>query len=347
MKILDLVLYSTLLLGLSADVHHEERETVESTTASLLKLNATAYINNNDHTIPQWLIEFFQLDQVVEPPVSVTLEQDVWEEVAEAEEALLHEVLPEEEVVDPASLKLQYVYGEAVPETERVEDSYFADAAIIGDSRSQGLMGYGGLEGGANLTGLGLSVYNIWDKQYVSTSSGNLTCLKALEQGTYEKVYIGLGINSVGYPSREKFYNNYATLIDEVRLRQPTAVIYVQSIIPLNEAMLLSRGYASYFTNEVVREFNGYIQKLASEKDLYYLDLYEYFLDDSGQLPKEASGDGIHLTANYAKIWAEFLRTHTVDEEVFYITSANVSEPVISEEVVREEDMGEGTVAAS
>lgn len=189
---------------------------------------------------------------------------------------------------------------------------YFADAAIIGDSRSQGLMSYGDLGGGANMTGLGLSVYNVWDKAFVETSNGKLTLRQALSNQQYTKVYVALGINSVGYPSRETFYQKYTNLIQEIRSMQPNAVIYVQNIMPVNEAAMKSRGTYDIFNNQVIAEFNGYIHQVATENGLVYLDTYQYFLDDNGQLPTEASGDGLHLNSTYCKKWADYLRWHTV-----------------------------------
>lgn len=311
MKILDMILYTSLILCLSSDMSRVQPQEQGTSNAQVL---------SNQGLVPTWfgeLLSRYQREQEIEEQL-VTLDN-------QQEPQKLEETPSEQEGTDLVA-KPVYVYGQPVPESERVSDSYFDDAAIVGDSRSQGLMAFGGLGGGDNLTGLGLSVYNLWDKAYVPGSTGEITVLKALETGEYSKVYIGLGINSVGYPSMEKFYSNYSALIDEVRLRQPQAVIYVQSIIPLNETVLAEKGSASHFTNQAVQEFNSYIQRIAQEKDLYYLDLYHFFLDENGELPREASGDGIHLTAEYTKIWAEYLKTHTVDPELVEVQSISQGE---------------------
>ncbi len=261
------------------------------------------------------------------------------------------EQLSEEEVSEDGAVqepqepsKPVYIYGQSVPESEVVPMEYFADACIIGDSRSQGLMAFGGMEG-VNFTGLGLSVYNLWEKGYISYGGSEITVLQALETQSFGKIYIGLGINSLGYPSIDRFYSNYSAFIDEIRARQPEAEIYVQSIIPLNEPILRAKGSGDYFSNENVEWFNSYIQKIAEEKNLYYLDLYNYFLDESGQLSSSASGDGIHLNADYAKLWAGYLRTHCIDDEFYDIQS--ISQGEWSEWEIYTDVQEGGEVAAS
>ncbi|MFI3254235.1 MAG: GDSL-type esterase/lipase family protein [Eubacteriales bacterium] len=314
MKILEIILCTSVMMCLTSDsVVQQPLMPEEATKISF------AISQERMEILPQWFLDFFQLE-VAEEKIEEKEEIQITtlDKVEETKPVAEPEVEPEPE---PEPVKTVYVYGEAVPEAERVEGDYFADAAMIGDSRSQGLMAFGDLGGGSNFTGLGLSVYNLWDKAYVSVNGVDTTVLKALEKGSYSKVYISLGINSVGYPSVERFYSNYSNFIDEIRARQPEAVIYVQSIIPLNEPILRSRGSASYFNNGIVTTYNTYIQKLAQEKNLYYLDLYNYFLDETGQLPSEASSDGIHLSAAYTKKWAEYLKTHTISEEVYDIQS--------------------------
>ncbi len=117
----------------------------------------------------------------------------------------------------------------------------------------------------------------------------------------------------MGYPSRETFYQKYTNLINEIQALQPNAIIYVSNIIPVNDAIMKKRGTYDVFNNQVVAEFNTYIHRVASEKNLVYLDLFTYFQNDEGQLPAEASGDGLHLNGTYCKKWADYLRWHTVE----------------------------------
>ncbi len=305
MKIVKLALYTALLACLSSDVVKWEAPLVEEPAQPAPSVEQ----------YPKWVMNGG------EEASSYTIQG-----LGDVERLETRGALRKEE-----SLPVYY-YGDPVPESQPVEAEYFANAAIIGDSRSQGLMAYGGLGGGENLTGLGLSVYNIWDKPYVEGETGTVTMLEALANEQYARVYVGLGVNSLGYPSVEKFYHNYTQLIEEIIQVQPEADIYVQSIIPLNEGVLEARGSGDYFANAKVEDFNQYIQRVAREKDLYYLDLYNFFLDEEGQLPKEASGDGIHLTVDYTKIWAEFLKCHVIDTDAYTILSSTQESESLGEE---------------
>ena len=49
-----------------------------------------------------------------------------------------------------------------------------------------------------------------------------------------------------------------------------------------------------------------------------FLDLYSEFANENGELPEEASKDGVHLKSDYCKQWLEYLKVHTVDFETLY-----------------------------
>ena len=51
------------------------------------------------------------------------------------------------------------------PEREAVDNSYFEDAAFVGDSRTDGFMIYSGIGCGENLTSNGLSIFKLEEKK--------------------------------------------------------------------------------------------------------------------------------------------------------------------------------------
>ena len=59
-------------------------------------------------------------------------------------------------------------------------------------------------------------------------------------------------------------------------------------------------------------------EKAAEEKQVVFLDLYSEFANENGELPEEASKDGVHLKSDYCKQWLEYLKVHTVDFETLY-----------------------------
>lgn len=222
----------------------------------------------------------------------------------------------EEEQTEP--VKQAYDFSQPVPESPAVENDYFQDAAFIGDSRTDGFMIYSGIGCGENLTSNGLSIFTLQKKKAITIDGEEYTLLDALAKKQYGKVYISLGVNELGYANDKGFYEAYCQAIDIIRASQPNAVIYIQGLIPLNEDVIAATGGAKYLTNEHLLVYNDLMKQVAEEKRVAFLDLNPQFSGPDGQLPEDASGDGIHLRASYCKQWLEYLKTHTVSYEELY-----------------------------
>ena len=125
-------------------------------------------------------------------------------------------------------------------------------------------------------------------------------------------------MNELGYYDDQGFYDNYCKAIDDIRRIQPHAVIYIQNLIPLNEEVIAQTTKRTYLTNEHLRVYNDLIKKAAQEKQVVYLDLYSEFVNENGELPAEASKDGVHLRKDYCRQWMDYLRTHTVSHDAYF-----------------------------
>lgn len=209
-------------------------------------------------------------------------------------------------------------FTQDAPETPKVDDAYFADAAFVGDSRTDGLLIYGGMKGAANLTSNGLSIFQLEEKKALTIGGKKYTLLEALALKKYGKVYLSLGVNELGYYDDEGFYESYCKAVDDIRACQPDAVIYIQGLIPLNEGVIRQSGGRDYLKNDHLRIYNDLMRKTAREKNVVFLDLYSAFVDGDGELPAEASKDGVHLRKDYCRQWMDYLRTHTVSHDAYF-----------------------------
>ena len=79
-----------------------------------------------------------------------------------------------------------------------VDDSFFSNAVFIGDSRMEGFRNASGITQGTFLTGVGLAV-NDMGKQIIQTSGGNISVYQGLSGQQYDKIYLMLGANDLGY----------------------------------------------------------------------------------------------------------------------------------------------------
>ena len=225
---------------------------------------------------------------------------------------------PEDPPTVPSAEGSTYDFSQSVPEGESVDNSYFEDAAFIGDSRTDGFLIYSGIGCGENLTSNGLSIFKLKEKKAIKIDGVSYTLLEALALKEYGKVYLSLGINELGYYNDKGFYQAYCDAIDAIRAAQPNAVIYIQGLIPINEQVIRETGGSEYLTNAHLLVYNDLMRQAAEEKQVAFLDLNPYFADENGALPADASKDGVHLKSSYCKKWLEYLKTHTVDFETLY-----------------------------
>lgn len=194
---------------------------------------------------------------------------------------------------------------------ERVDDSYFDDALFIGDSRTEGFMLYSDLSNIHAYCSKGLSITRIYSDAIVPLEDGRtVTVMEALQVQKYKKIYIMFGVNELGWPYDDLFQEQYAKLVQDVKLLQPDAVIYVENIIPISASRSAKD---NIYNNDNVNRFNAMIKTVCEEQNVVYLDVASALADDTGALPENASVDGIHCNVEYCGIWMEYLRNNTYE----------------------------------
>ena len=205
---------------------------------------------------------------------------------------------------------VSYSWGDSVPESDPVADSWFSDAAFIGNSLCDGLSLYGNLKGTTFFAAQSVTVSTILTNECINSGSGYIPITDALAKKQYKKVFIMLGINEI-YLSSSWFYSKYSTLIDSIRELEPGAEIYVQSILPVTEEKSNSGGS---ITKANVDAFNASLKQLSSAKSVFYLDVNSALADENGYLPVDGSTDGVHLNRAYYEKWSDYLRVHSITE---------------------------------
>lgn len=188
-----------------------------------------------------------------------------------------------------------------------VSNEFFNDTAFIGDSRTEGLMLYTGLENAAFYTSKGLTVEQFFSKAVIKKGEDKVTIPAAMEGTSYKKVYIMLGLNELGWSYESVYVEKYGQLIDKVKELAPEATIYIQSVLPVTKEKSDSD---AIFNNPKVNHYNELLQKLAADKGVRYLAVNESVGLDDGALPAEATTDGIHLNKSYCLKWLNYLKAN-------------------------------------
>jgi Lysophospholipase L1 and related esterases len=206
--------------------------------------------------------------------------------------------------------------GKAVPDQDhltyqfqRVDKDYFNDALFIGDSRTVGLSEYSGWTKPTFFADVGLTIYDVLDKQIVKVNKKTMTVEEALKEQSYRKIYIMLGINELGRGTTKTFIQEYKTVLDKIRQLQPNAIIYVEGIMKVSKQKSDSD---PIFNNKNITDKNQHLVNLADNKNVFYIDVNKAVTNKSGNLPQEYTFDSIHLKAAYYKLWTDFLQDNGI-----------------------------------
>ena len=214
----------------------------------------------------------------------------------------------------------------ALPESAKVDDSYFDDAVFIGDSVSLKLERYTTQQRSANPNFFGKaqfltagsmgsgnaleapsseSIHPLYNGQKMSLADSVKAC-------GAKKVYIMLGMNDMAIYGVDGAVENMETLIEGILEKTPDAKIYVESATPL----VASKNIADNKLNNT--NLNAYNQKLSAlcqEKGWYFVNVWSTVDDGTGNLKVSYCSDpddmGIHFTDAGCEAWIDYLYTHT------------------------------------
>lgn len=201
--------------------------------------------------------------------------------------------------------------AEPVGETARADDSYFAGAAFLGDSRTDGFRLYSGLKEGTYFVSTGATVESVFTKA-VKTDAGEMPLLDAMAvmEPEPERIYVMLGVNELGWVDSNDYYTQYGLVIDRLRQDHPDAEVILQTNMPVTRAQEAKK---TYVCNSRIAVYNDIIRTLAGEKNCPLVDTASAVADEEGFLRTEWSSDGVHLNTKGCKVWLEYLRTHAVN----------------------------------
>lgn len=87
-----------------------------------------------------------------------------------------------------------------------------------------------------------------------------------------EKVFVMAGINGLQYQTEAVFEKKYQHMVDSIKNVVPEAVVYLQSILPVNHEM--KNGVAS---KEKIRKANEIVADIARRSGCVYVDLYALY----------------------------------------------------------------------
>lgn len=191
-------------------------------------------------------------------------------------------------------------------------ESYFNDAAFLGDSRTLGISDYAGLEGADFFCDNGMTIYKLLGDDGVTyQKTGEKVDMKEiLQEKRYGKIYIMLGMNELGYGDTPMYLKQYLKVIQQIKEWQPGVIIYVMANLHVSRE---KNNMETEFNNININDKNVASARLANGRDVFYLDCNPLFTDEEGYLQAELTFDGVHLYAQHYDKWRDFLFEHGVE----------------------------------
>lgn len=184
---------------------------------------------------------------------------------------------------------------------EAAPDDYFEDALFFGNSLLEGL-------------GVYSLVYddNIAKAKFDTATSmtifGAADYISDAANGGYGKIYIGLGLNEIGY-DHEAIREENEKAIDTIRAGNPDAIIYLFSLTPISQ---YRSGNDDLYNNTNAAAISQVLREVAEEKDCYFMDMVPVLAGSDGYLPSDVTTDGVHFVKEYYTNWYDYLEHNYV-----------------------------------
>lgn len=134
------------------------------------------------------------------------------------------------------------------------------------------------------------------------------------------KIFINIGTNDISSPSYsfeellDHMLHNYEEILSQIKTKLPETEVYLMAYYPVNETIppIGDWGKTMFVNrnNTNIPIANAAVEKLAEKFGYHYIDVNDGLLDESGQLKKEFTVEGVHMYANAYQVVLENLKKY-------------------------------------
>lgn len=154
-----------------------------------------------------------------------------------------------------------------------------------------------------------------WLNQAISgeTSAGLLKRLKIFDRTQPEVIFVMIGINDlIRGVKDETILENQRQIMSYLRKAHPKVQIVILSILPhgAEEATWERKDKLLAIANSRIRQLNQQLQAIAAKEGVQYLDLHSLFTNKQGNLRREFTSDGLHLSPQGYIVWRTALQIY-------------------------------------
>ena len=138
------------------------------------------------------------------------------------------------------------------------------------------------------------------------TSTDIMNRLECITSGKPAKIFLLAGVNDISHDlSADSVMLCINELIDSIQSQSPTTKLYLQSLLPINNSF--GRYQRMIGKEQTVKEVNTLLKAEADKRGLNFIDLYDSFCDEEGNLRSDWTNDGLHLLAPAYVKWRDLL----------------------------------------
>lgn len=132
------------------------------------------------------------------------------------------------------------------------------------------------------------------------------------------KVFILIGINDLNRgKSIDEILDNIQRIVNNIKTNRKYTNIYIESVYPINRNVFEDKEYSfnNDISNDTIKELNDRLSNLCKENSIQYVDVYNNLIDSEGNLKKDYTKEGLHLTdLGYFKVTSSLSKY--IDEEL-------------------------------
>ena len=141
-------------------------------------------------------------------------------------------------------------------------------------------------------------------------TEGILHRLSEVTESAPSKIFINIGTNDLALNIRiSEIIKNYEQIINDIQHSSPKTKIYLQSILPVKDRRAIPIP-KKLRCNDSIQVLNKEINNLSKKYSLTYIDLYDHFIDENGDLNMIYSFDALHLNGKGYLLWSSLIKNH-------------------------------------
>ncbi|MCI8554645.1 MAG: hypothetical protein HFJ80_06850 [Clostridiales bacterium] len=186
-------------------------------------------------------------------------------------------------------------------------EDFINRAIFIGDSRTNGLAGYGYLDKERVYAIDGGNHVAARTERFIRLEKGGrlLTIAEAVGVVQPDYMLVSFGINGVAFLEEEAFFTEYALFLDELKEKSPGSTLIVQAILPVSSSYQQQQ---PLMANQKIKRYNARLEQLSRREGALFWDTFDLLADGKGNLaPRYDSGDGLHLNSGAYQTWLDAL----------------------------------------